>query len=220
MAATRKPLSEQIVVMAGACGGIGLCTARMAGLQGATLVFVSPKTTSLDSLVALVESTGGSAWHVPTDLCRREQVVAAAEAASRRFGRIDTWINTAGLSIMGRLDEVSEADSRRLFEVNFWSVVNGSLAALPHLVAAGGSLINVGSEVGQEAAAWQGLYASSKQAVRGFTDALRMEIEEADAAPVSIAMVEPAGACGSGVLDPVQVAEAILQLCGGVERAY
>src|SRR5262249_37640028 len=121
----------------------------------------------------------------------RDQVDRVAEAAIDRFGTIDTWVNNAGVSIYGRLDEVTEADSRRVFETNFWGVYNGSLAALPHLRRKGGALINVGSEVSEAAIPLQGMYSASKHAVKGFTDALRIEIEEVDGAPVSITLIEP-----------------------------
>src|SRR5690606_6572309 len=108
-----------------------------------------------------------------------------------RFGRIDTWINNAGISIFGRLEEVTEEDSRRLFDTNFWGVVHGSLAALPYLRKNGGALINVGSEVSDAVVPYQGMYSASKHAVKGFTDALRVEVEEMDEAPISITLIQP-----------------------------
>jgi len=114
-----------------------------------------------------------------------------AQEAISRFGRFDTWVNNAGVSIYGRLDEVSEADSRRLFDTNFWGVVNGSLVALPYLRPNGGALINVGSEVSEAVVPLQGYYTASKHAVKGFTDSLRVEIEEVDEAPVSITLIQP-----------------------------
>lgn len=152
----------------------------------------------------------------------------AAQAAINRFGRIDTWINDAGVSIYGRLDEVSEADSRRLFDTNFWGVVNGSLAALPHLRAGGDALINVGSEVADAVIPLQGMYSASKHAVKGYTDALRVEIEEVDKANVSITLIEPTAVdtpypeharnymdreprLPAPMIDPAKVAQAILK---------
>jgi len=78
-----------------------------------------------------------------------------------------------------------------LFDTNFWGVVNGSLAALPHLRKQGGAQINVGSEVSDAFIPLQGMYSASKHAVKGFTDALRVEVEELDDAPVSIALIQP-----------------------------
>jgi short-subunit dehydrogenase len=100
-------------------------------------------------------------------------------------------VNDAGVAIYGKLDEVSEADSRRLFDTNFWGVVNGSLAALPYLRARGGALINLGSEVSEVAMPLQGVYSASKHAVKGYTDALRIELEAEDA-PISVTLIRPA----------------------------
>lgn len=211
MAMKLRPLSQQVIVLTGACNAIGICTAGMAAALGCRLVLVARHAGVLDSLLEAIESAGGQALYVEADVAVRGQVLAAAEAAISRFGRIDTWINNAGVAIYGRLDEVGEAESRRLFDVNFWGAVNGSLAALPHLAAAGGSLINVGSEVPGDAAALQGMYSSSKHAVKAFTDALRVEIEEVDQAPVSITLVQPATADAGPPVDPMQVAEAILR---------
>lgn len=114
-----------------------------------------------------------------------------ADAAVERFGRIDTWVNDAGVAIYGRLDEVSDSDSRRLLDTNFWGVVYGSLAALPHLKRNGGALINLGSEVSDAVIPLQGMYSASKHAVKGFTDALRIEVNDLDQVPVAITLVQP-----------------------------
>jgi short-subunit dehydrogenase len=108
-----------------------------------------------------------------------------------RYGRIDTWVNDAGVAIYGRLDQVSDEDNRRLFETNFWGTVYGSLIALPILKRQGGALINVGSEVSDAVVPLQGMYSASKHAVKGFTDALRVEVEDVDKAPVSITLIQP-----------------------------
>jgi short-subunit dehydrogenase len=163
---------------------------------------------------------------VVADIADRAEVKRIANEAIESFGRIDTWINNAGLSIYGRIDEVSEEDARRLFDINFWGVVYGSLEALPYL-RRGGALINVGSEVSDAVVPLQGFYSASKHAVKGFTDALRVEIEQADKLPISITLIQP-GAVNtpfpqhaknymdreprlpSPQIDPYKVAEAIL----------
>jgi short-subunit dehydrogenase len=136
-------------------------------------------------------------------------------------------VNNAGVSIYGRLDAISEEDSRRLFDTNFWGVVNGSLAALPHLQKQGGALINVGSEVSDAVVPLQGMYSASKHAVKGFTDALRVELEDMDHAPVVVTLIQPTAVdtpfpqharnymprepkLPTPQIDPEEVAEAIL----------
>ena len=189
--AQHKPLDQQVVVVTGASSGIGLCTALSAAEQGARVVLAARSLDVLQEAVATITGAGGQALAAQCDVSRREEVDAVARLAHQRFGGIDTWVNNAGVSIYGRLEEVSEEDSRRLFDINFWGVVNGSLAALPFLRASGGVLVNLGSEVSDAVLPLQGMYAASKHAVKGFTDALRVEEERVDDSPVSIVLVQP-----------------------------
>jgi len=186
-----KPLDQQVIVITGASSGIGLATAMAAAQQGASLVLAARSLQTLDGLVAQLAESGAKAIALQCDVGDRVQVQRVGDAAIQRFGRIDTWINNAGVSIYGRVDEVSDDDSQRLFQTNFWGVVHGSLVALPHLRAHGGALINLGSEVSDAAIPLQGMYSASKHAVKGFTDALRIELE-ADNAPISVTLVQPA----------------------------
>ena len=221
-----KPLAQQVVVITGASSGIGLATALAGAAKGARLVLAARSGNTLEDLMRSIKASGGDAIHVVADVGHRPHVERIAEEAMRRFGRIDTWINNAGGSIYGRIEQVSEADNRRLFETNFWGVVHGSLVALPHLKADGGALINVGSEVADAVVRLQGMYSASKHAVKGFTDALRTELIEAKV-PVSVTLVQPMAVntpfpenarnymdhepkLPTPQLDPWQVADAIL----------
>lgn len=186
-----KELADQVVVVTGASSGIGRQTAWEFARHGSRLALAARDREGLETLAAEVTRLGGTALVVPTDVSDPDQMQTLAEQTVAQFGRIDTWVNNAGVSIYGRLDEVSERDSRRLFDTNFWGVVNGSLTALPYLRASGGALINVGSEVSEAVIPLQGMYAASKHAVKGFTDALRVEIVEVDEAPVSITLIQP-----------------------------
>src|SRR6476619_1806644 len=87
------------------------------------------------------------------------------------------------LASYGRLEETGMPDARRVFDVNFWGLVHGSLAALPHLRREGGALINVGSEVSHASAPLLGMYVASKHAVKCCTDTLRIEVEKIDQSP-------------------------------------
>ena len=186
-----KPIDQQVIVITGASSGIGLATAQLAAERGAKLVLAARSRETTAEIAEKINQSGGEAIAVPCDVSDRGQVERVAREAIEHFGRIDTWVNDAGVSIYGRLDEVSEEDSRRLFETNFWGVYHGSLAALPHLKANGGALINLGSEVSEAVVPLQGMYSASKHAVKGFTDALRVEIEKLDEAPVSITLIQP-----------------------------
>lgn len=191
MAAQLKPLNEQVIVITGASSGIGLATARAAAAKGAAVVLAARSRDALQKIASEINAKGGQALAVECDVSERGQVERVAGGAVAGFGRIDTWVNDAGLGMYGRLDETTEEDARRLFDINFWGVVNGSLAALPHLKKQGGALINVGSEVSDAVVPLIGMYAASKHAVKGFTDGLRIEIEEIDKAPVSVTLIQP-----------------------------
>jgi short-subunit dehydrogenase len=191
MAVQLKKLSDQVIVITGATSGIGLTTARIAAEQGAKLVLVARAQDALDHLVAELRRHGSPALGLAADVGERAEMARVAQAAQERFGRIDTWINNAGISIFGRLEEVPLEDQQRLFQTNFWGVVNGSLEAVKAMRArSGGAVINLGSEVSDRAVPLQGMYSASKHAVKGFTDALRVELEQ-QRVPVSVTLIKP-----------------------------
>ncbi|HEX8910916.1 MAG TPA: SDR family oxidoreductase [Humisphaera sp.] len=188
-----KPLAEQVIVITGASSGIGLSTARMAARKGAKVVAVARNAEALAELEREVAGSGGTLSHVAADVSQREEVDRIVATTIKRHGGFDTWVNDAAVSIYGRLEQIPADEARRLFDVNFWGYVHGSLAAARHLrgrTGAAGAIVNVGSTVSERAMPLQGMYAASKHAVKGFTDALRMELEE-EGAPVSVSLVKP-----------------------------
>lgn len=191
MAVRLKPVNEQMIVITGATSGIGLVTARMAAERGAKLVLIARNVKALDKLSEELQSSGVLVKCLVADVGNEEDLSKAADEAVKSFGMIDTWINNAGVSIYGRLEDVPHADSRKLFDTNFWGVVNGSVIAAKKMKAGGGAIINVGSTLSDRAIPVQGMYCASKHAVKGFTDALRMELE-AEGAPISVTLIKPA----------------------------
>lgn len=192
MALKLKPLNEQTMVITGGTSGIGLSTARQAAARGARLVVAARSEPDLRQLEEEINQKGGQCVAVVADVGDRAQVRQIAEAALSRFGGFDTWVNNAGVSIWGRLDKVSDEDSRQLFQTTFWGIVNGSLVAIEELKRRGGALINLGSLASDRAFPLQGMYCAAKHAVKGFTDTLRLELEE-QGAPVSVTLIKPAG---------------------------
>ncbi len=184
-----KPLSEQVIVITGASSGIGLCTARAAARAGARVVLGARSAEVLERIVDEIDAAGGEAIAVDVDVADMLAVERLAARAIERYGRIDTWVNNAGVSIYGELLETPIEDHRRLFETNYWGVVNGSVVACRHVL--NGALINVGSIASERAIPLQGAYSASKHAVKGFTEALRMELEHA-AIPISVTLIKPA----------------------------
>ena len=190
MAVQLKRLDQQVIVITGASSGIGLTTAKMAASRGARVVLAARDEPDLRVAVDAIRGEGGEAILVVADVAVQGSVDEIAATAVREFGGFDSWVNNAGLSIYGPIEEVPVDDARRLFDVNYWGVVHGSLAALPFLKERGGALINIGSVLSDRAIPLQGHYSASKHAVKAFTDSLRMELEKENA-PVSVTLVKP-----------------------------
>ena len=185
-----KKLSDQVIVITGASSGIGLVTARLAAKRGARVVLNARNDEALRQVTDEINAQGGEAIYVAGDVGNLEDVEKIADAAIRRFGGFDTWINNAGVSIYGPILDQSLADQRRLFDTNYWGVVHGSIIACDQLKNRGGALINVGSVLSDIAIPIQGTYCATKYAVKGYTDALRLELEE-EGAPISVTLIKP-----------------------------
>ena len=186
-----KPLAEQVIVITGASSGIGLATARLAATRGATVLLAARTEEALAEAVQGITASGGKASFVVADVSVREEIEGIAAAAVERYGGFDTWVNDAGVSIFGRIDEITDEDHRRLFDINFWGVVYGSEVAAQHLRERGGAIINLGSVASDVALPMQGMYSASKHAIKGFTDAFRTELEAASE-PISVTLIKPA----------------------------
>lgn len=190
MAVRLKPVAEQVVVLTGASSGIGLATACALADRGAKLVLVSRNEAALQDLARDCEVKGARAIAVAADVGRFEDVERVAERAIQEFGGFDTWINNAGVAIFGTVEQIPLEDHRRLFDTNYFGVLHGCLVATKHLRERGGKIINMGSVLSDRADILQGPYSASKHAVKGLTDALRMELEEAGA-PVLVTLIKP-----------------------------
>lgn len=187
-----KPVGTQTIVLTGATSGIGLATARAAAARGAKLVLTARNADALHAVHDDLVATGAQVAWVAGDVADRATLQGVAELAIERFGGFDTWVNNAGVSIFGTISRTPIEDQRRLFETNYWGVVNGSLIAVEHFKTrpGGGALINVGSVLGDVAIPVQGAYSASKHAVKGFTHALRLELM-GQRAPVSVSLIKP-----------------------------
>jgi short-subunit dehydrogenase len=185
-----KALGEQVMVITGASSGIGLATAYMAAERGAMVVLAARNAEVLAEVERQIQAKGGRAIHVVADVGKREDIERIATDAIAAFGHIDTWVNNAGNGVFGRLMDVSDQDHRQIFETNFWGVVYGTTTAAKYLKAQGGAIINLGSVASDIAFPIQGMYAASKHAIKGFTDAFRMEMEEAGE-PISVTLIKP-----------------------------
>src|SRR5688572_28599779 len=172
-----RRLREQVIVITGASSGIGLTTAEMAAEAGARVVLNSRSEMDLRAACDRISSRGGRATYVVGDVADADAMEMVANRAIAEFGGLDTWVNNAGIGMYGRSTEMSLADKRRLFDVNFWGVVHGCRTAVRYLRNRGGAIINIGSVASDRTIPLLGMYSASKHAVKGYTDGLRMELE-------------------------------------------
>ncbi len=187
-----RPLSEQVVVITGASSGIGRETARRFAQHGASVVLAARNGDALREVAQEVESAGGKALAIPVDVADAEQMQRLADQAVSQFGRIDTWVNDAGVGVYGAVEQLAPDEIRRIVEVDLLGVIYGSKAALPYLRQTGGTLINVSSVTGKRAVPLQAIYSAAKHGIVGFDDALRMELDH-DHAGVAVTTILPYG---------------------------
>ena len=187
-----QPLKDQVIVITGASSGIGLVTARTAARAGAAVLMVARSEDVLRDLVAELQGEGLRVEAKAADVGDAAGVEAAAAYAVEVFGRIDTWINDAGVAIYAKLVETPLDEHERLFRTNYFGTVNGCQAAIPRLAAQGGALITVASVVSDMPSPVMGAYAASKHAVKAYVDALRMELGAAGM-PISVTLIKPSG---------------------------
>lgn len=186
-----KPLAEQVAVILGASSGIGRETALRFAARGAKVVVAARSEPGLASLVDEIAARGGQATSAVCDVTDPRQVEEVALAAVRAFGRIDTWVNVAAVSVYAKFEDTTPEEFRRVMEINYLGQVHGALAALPRLrQAGGGALIVVSSVEAIVSLPLHSAYAASKHAVEGMVDALRRELM-AEGAPISVTSVKP-----------------------------
>jgi len=186
-----KPINEQVVVIAGASSGIGRETALRLAERGAKVVVAARSESGLASLLDEIRARGGEGAYAVCDVADFAQVEAAAATAVGTFGRIDTWVNVAAVSVYARFEETTLEEFRRVMDVNFMGQVHGAKAALPHLRREGrGALIAISSVEAIVALPLHSAYAASKHAVEGLFDALRIELK-AEGVPISVTSVKP-----------------------------
>ena len=180
------------VVVTGASSGFGRGIALALGREGANVVLAARRADLLESAAAEIRASGGQALVQPTDVAHEPEVAALAQAAEARFGRIDVWINNAGVIALGRFDETPLADHDRLIDVNLKGVIYGSHHALRRFRAQGtGVLINMGSVESKVPLPYQASYVASKHAVLGFDQALIQELRLGGARGVHVVTVLP-----------------------------
>ena len=167
----------RVIVITGASSGFGKGVALELADQGARLVLAARRTELLEELARECEARGGQALAVTTDVSSVSDVERLAGATLARFGRIDVWINVAGIGVVGRFEDIPLADHHRLVDVNLKGVINGSYYAMRQFRAQGsGTLINIASVAGRVALPYYPSYSATKHAVVGLGAALNQEL--------------------------------------------
>jgi NAD(P)-dependent dehydrogenase (short-subunit alcohol dehydrogenase family) len=186
----KKPLREQVVVVTGASSGLGRAIARLAGERGAKVVVTARNAEALDACVAEIEHAGSEALAVPGDVTDRDQVERVVGAAVERFGRIDTYVANAIVTVYAEAERLEAEELRRVWEVNFFGVVYGYWAALPHLRESRGTFLHVSSALAYRGIPLQAAYCSTKAGLRAFLESARVEEQKAGTG-VAISLVLP-----------------------------
>ena len=172
-----RDLSQSVVVITGASSGIGRAAARMFAGAGSSVVLAARREQPLGQAAAECEEQGASALAVPTDVRDQGAVDRLATAAVDRFGRIDVWINNAGVTLFGSFEDSPPELWREVVETNFFGYVNGARAAVREFRRRGsGTLINNASVNARVGAPYVSSYVSSKFALRGFGECLRDDL--------------------------------------------
>jgi NAD(P)-dependent dehydrogenase (short-subunit alcohol dehydrogenase family) len=187
-----KPVEEQVVALMGASSGIGREAALLFAERGARVVVSARSEEGLGSLVEEVKGRGGEATVVAADVADFEQVKAVADRAAEEYGRLDTWVHLAAVSIFAPFDQTTPEEFRRVVEIDLLGQAYGAMAALPHLKREGrGALVHVTSVVGRRAVPLQGAYCAAKHGVDGLLETLRVELRR-EGWPIGVTNVMPA----------------------------
>jgi short-subunit dehydrogenase len=182
----------RVVVITGASSGIGRATALKFAKNGDTLVVAARRKNLLDDLVDECEERGTEAVAVETDVSEEKSVEKLARTAVKKFGRIDVWINDAGVGAVGKFDEVKPEEHRRVIETNLDGTINGSWYALRQFhQQREGTLINISSVLGKITQPYMASYAASKHGVRALSACIRQELWLNDMEDVHVCTVFP-----------------------------
>jgi NADP-dependent 3-hydroxy acid dehydrogenase YdfG len=183
----------KVAVVTGAGSGIGQALAVELGRSGAKLAICDVDTEGLARTEERLTAIGAPVKSDRLDVTERERFLAYADEVKAHFGVVNQIYNNAGIAFTGDVEVSSFKDIERVMDVDYWGVVNGTKAFLPHLIASGdGHVINISSIFGLFSVPGQAAYNSAKFAVRGFTEALRQEMILAGH-PVKVTAVHPGG---------------------------
>ena len=186
----KKPIGEQVIVVTGASSGVGRAIARAAGERGAKVVVAARGEDGLNAAVDEIERAGSEALAVPGDLAGQEQNEELVRRSLERFGRIDTFVANAIVTVYAEVEQLEPDELRRVMDVNFFGVAYGYRAALPALKESRGTFLHVSSALAYRGIPLQAAYCSSKAAARAYLESARVELQK-HGHDVAISLVLP-----------------------------
>ncbi|ELZ91238.1 short chain dehydrogenase [Haloferax mucosum ATCC BAA-1512] len=185
----RSRPAKKTAIVTGASSGIGEATAEALATDGLAVVLAARRVEKLDSLAARIESIGGDALVVPTDMTVESDLVSLVETVIDECGRIDVLVNGAGFGLYGSVEETPIDEARHQFEVNLFGLARLTQLVIPHMREAGrGTIINISSMGGKIWTPFGAWYHATKHALEGWSDCLRYEV-----APhgIDVVVIEP-----------------------------
>ena len=186
----KKPLNQQVLVVTGASSGVGRAIVRAAGERGAKVVVSARGEDGLDAAVEEIEQAGSEALAVAGDITDREFNHELVRQALERFGRIDTYVANAIVTVYAEVEQLEPDELRRVMDVNFFGVAYGYWAALPALKESRGTFLHVSSALAYRGIPLQAAYCSSKAAARTFLETARVEQQKHETG-VAVSLVLP-----------------------------
>lgn len=188
MTAVSSALAGKVALVTGASSGIGEATAVALAAAGAKVAIAARRADRLEALAARIEKAGGTALRIAADVTSNDDVTAMVDKVVAEWGRLDILVNNAGVMLLSPAAEAVLDDWRRMVELNLLALMGVTKAALPHLRAAKGHIVNVSSVAGRVANPGASGYAATKFGVVGFSESLRREVYSDK---VRVTVIEP-----------------------------
>jgi len=188
-------IAGKVAVVTGAASGIGQATACLLAAEGARLAITDVDAKGLEKTAEKIRAAGGDVTTYLVDVANKDAVYAFADQIAADMGGADIVLNNAGVAQVARVDALTYDDFEWVMNIDFWGMVYGTKAFLPQMQAKGanggaGHILNVSSIFGLISVPSQAAYNSAKFAIRGFTEALRLELKDTD---ISVSSIHPGG---------------------------